>query len=527
SVGIFVVLIPVVGALVAAFIVRAGAEDRRIKGVSDLVETVTHRQGRLNPRKVSSHALATAVSVGSGGSAGREGIIVQFGAVAGSLVSAFGGVSVRERKTLLAAGAAGAIAATFNTPIAGIIFAIEVVLLEFRTRSFVPLAVSSVAATAVAVRFLGDQPSFPVPTFALVSPYEFPLYALLGVLAGLLAGAELGLLERSQRWFARVPGPWWLAPAAGGALVGAVAFWVPGALGIGYEWVRVALVGGFTLPILLILAAAKLISFAITKGSGGASGGFSPSLFMGAMAGGAFGIIVHGVFPTVTATSGAYALVGMAAVYAGVTRASLTAIVMLFEMTRNFEVVLPVILAVVLAEFVAKSFVGGSLYARHGVAPTENDMAVNILDLVSVEQIMSKKVEAVKPSMTLREVVDRSFSTGHQGFPVVNLTGDLVGIITTSDLRRKVKPSEMGKLVKDVMTRDLVVATPGESAHRALTRMVTHGIGHLPVVDPDERTRLVGFLTRSDVVDVEKRALAEEAKSEPRDALRAWLRREG
>jgi len=526
NLGWLVILVPAVGAAIAWAIVRVVSNDDRIRGSTEVVRGVATRRGRISRRKMVGHATATVVSVGAGGSAGREGAMVQFGAMFGMMASIIMGQSVRHRKILLAAGGAAAIGGTFNTPIAGVIFAMEVILLEWTTRAFVPLTVASAMSTLVTTSILNtSEPAFPIPAYSLHSPRELGLYILLGVLAGLLSIAVLRSLAASDRVFGKVPGPAWVRPIAGGLLVGVVGFLVPEVFGVGYETVQRVLHGEFIARNLAVILVAKLIAFALTRGSGGASGAFSPSLFLGACLGGVFGAAANTVFPGVTGGAGAYALVGMAAVYAAVTRASLTAVVMLYEMTHTFSIIIPVMLAVVVADAMAKAYGEGNFY-RPGArrAALETDAAVNILDVVTVGEIMAKDVDTVRAEEPVRTVVEKRFATGHQGYPVRDANDRLVGIITATDMRRKVKEGDLDRPVSDFMTRDPVCVTPSTTAHEALTEMVRMDVGHLPVVDEMDPKKLVGFLTRTDLVNVERRAWEEEEPGQvtldPRRVLR-------
>lgn len=515
--GMWVILVPALGALVGYLIVRFVSGDERIRGATEVIRSVATARGKVSRRRLAGHATATVVSVGSGGSAGREGAMVQLGAMLGMMASVLLGASVRHRKTLLAAGGAAAIGSTFNTPIAGVIFASEVILVEWSTRSFVPLTVASAMGTLVTSSFLGDEPAFPIPAYELVSARELWLYLLLGVLAGLLAITVLRALAVSDRAFGIFPGPVWIRPVLGGLLVGVIGYLVPEVFGVGYETVQRTLAGDFVAVSLAVVLLAKLLAFAVTRGSGGASGAFSPSLFLGATLGGVFGALVNAVFPQATGGAGAYALVGMAAVYAAVTRASLTAVVMLYEMTHTFSIVIPVMLAVVVADALSKAYGGGDFYRGGRVrerANMDTDASVNILDVVAVGEIMAKEVDTVAADGPVRQVVEKRFATGHQGYPVLEADGRLVGIITATDMRRKVKEGDLDRPARDFMTADPVCVTPTTTAHEALTEMVRLDVGHLPVVDETDARKLVGFLTRTDLVGVERRVLDEEQPTE-------------
>lgn len=517
ALGAWVILVPAVGAGIGYVIVRLLSGDQRIRGASDIVRSVATRGAKVSRRKLVGHASATIVSVGAGGSAGREGAMVQLAAALGMIASILTGSSVRHRKILLAAGGAAAIGSTFNTPIAGVIFAAEVILIEWSTRSFVPLTVASAMGTLVTTNVLGSEPAFTIPQYELVTGRELWLYVLLGILAGLLAIAVIRSLGVSDRIFGIFPGPVWMRPILGGLLVGVIGFMVPEIFGVGYETVQDSLAGNFIALNLMVILVAKLIAFAITRGSGGASGAFSPSLFLGSALGGVYGTLVNVAFPGYVGGAGAYALVGMAAVYAAITRASLTAVVMLYEMTHTFSIVIPVMLAVVVADGLSKAYGEGNFYrlARGKDRPQlDADASVNILDIVTVGEIMAKPVETVKSSAPVRQVVEKRFATGHQGYPVVDDQGRLVGIITSTDMRRKVKEADLDRPVSDFMTKDPGTVTPSTTAHEALTEMVSLDVGHLPVVADEDPKKLVGFLTRTDLIGVERRVLEEEIPGE-------------
>jgi CIC family chloride channel protein len=528
ALGLWIVFVPAVGALLAYVVVRFLSQDHRIRGSSEVVRSVAMQRGEVSPRKVVGHATGTILSVGTGGSAGREGAMVQLGAALAMVASLAVGASARHRKLLLAAGGGAAIGATFNTPIAGVIFAMEVILLEWSTRAFIPLTVASAMGTLVATHFLGDQPAFPIPANELVSGRELFLYVLLGILCGLLAILLSRLLAASDVLFASLPGPEWLAHVWGGLLIGLVGFLAPQVFGVGYETVEEVLQGNFVVTLLAGVVLAKLVAYAITRGSSGSSGAFSPSFFLGSALGGIFGALVHIAFPTWTGTAGAYALVGMAAVYAAVTRASLTALVMLYEMTHSFSIVIPLMIAIVVADALAKAY-GSPAYFRGGHAgerSLEADASANILDLVTVGEIMSAPVETVREDAPVRALVEKRFATGHQGYPVVDAESRLVGIMTSTDMRRKVKDDDLDKPVREFMTPDPSIVTREASAHEALTEMVHLDVGHLPVVDAKDRRRLVGILTRTDLVGVERRLLAEEERADgflaPRTFKERW-----
>lgn len=512
--GLWIVLVPAVGAVAAVLLVRWTTGAQRVRGTGEVVASSLFSGGRLEGFKTVVHALATLVGLGTGASAGREGAIVQLAAAVGSRGADLLRLTVVNRRTLLAAGAAAAISATFNTPIAGIVFSMEVILLELRARSFGPIAIASVAASVVGRAILGDQPSFPVPVYKLVSVYELPIYLALGLVAGAVTAAFL----RSSDWvtdlFAAARLPYWVRPVVGGLWVGALGFAVPRSLGVGYETVRTALNGNLALGVLLTLLFAKVLAYAFTQGSGGATGAFSPSLFVGSMLGGAFGLAAQTALPDLVGPPGAYALVGMAAVYGAAARATLTTLVMLFEMTRTYDIILPIILAVVTADLVTRTFHRESVYtakfARTGL-PTEFEMELSTLDTTRVQDAMTRDVVTIAPQDTIKDVIGTTLRTGHHGFPVIDPDLGLVGIITESDLRTKVGAQELERAVESIMSRDVVVAYPEETLRSALERMLQFRVDHLPVLKTRDVPSLVGLVTRSDVLRTVNQPLGEAA----------------
>ncbi|MBI2202095.1 MAG: chloride channel protein, partial [Armatimonadetes bacterium] len=311
------VLIPAVGGALVGPLVYFLARETKGHGVPEVMLAVAEEQGRMRFRVVFVKALASALCIGTGGSAGREGPIVQIGAALGSTLGQLTKVPVEILRTLVAAGAAGGISATFNAPIAGVFFSLEVILRDFSARAFSLVVLASVTATVISRALLGQNPAFFVPPYELLSPWELLLYAGLGVLTALVAKAFTWSLYRCEDLFEAWRFPEYLKPVAGGLCVGAIGLAFPQVFGVGYETLEVALRGHLAPVLMGALLVAKIAATSLTLGSGGSGGIFSPTLFLGAMLGGALGSFFHSLFPVITAPSGAYALVGMAAVFAG------------------------------------------------------------------------------------------------------------------------------------------------------------------------------------------------------------------
>ena len=509
SLGGYVVFVPMVGGFFVGLLVML-AKEAKGHGVPEVMEAMALRGGKIRPRVTLVKSVASAICIGSGGSVGREGPIIQVGSAAGSTIAQYLRLPADTRRILVACGAAAGISSVFNTPVAGVLFALEIILLEFKTRSFVPLVVSSVFGGLMARIFFGSRPAFEVPAYTLASPYELVFYLLLGLLAGILAVICITTLYTFENFFDQLPAPQYLVTALGGLLLGGVGYFFPQVFGSGYEVISMALNEEMGLYLLLALVVTKLVAMCLTLGSGGSGGVFSPSLFVGAMFGGVFGWVVHGFFPEATASHGAYALVGMAAVFAGATRATLTAIIMVFEMTLDYNIILPLMFACVISDITSKTLYEETIYTkklvRRGVL-ISHDMEVNPFDLIPVRDVMIRDVDTVNVSTPLYDVWEKLISTGHQGFPVLDNQKNLVGIITSLDLRKALRQGKIDGVAGDVATRKLVVTYPQETLSQALRKMVTHGVGHLPVVNRDNPKELVGFLTHSRIIDVTKKRL--------------------
>ncbi|MFQ6676660.1 MAG: chloride channel protein, partial [Fidelibacterota bacterium] len=345
-------LIPALGGGIVAATVHRFAREARGHGVPEVMEAVATRNGFIRMRVVVVKSVVSALCIASGGSVGREGPIVQVGSAFGSAVGQILQVSRRRMRTFVGCGAAAGIAATFNAPIAGAIFASEIILGDFSIGSIGPIMISSVLATVVSRGIYGDYPAFVPPVYVLQNPVELIFYGLLGVVAGLAALVFIKMLYSSEDMFERLRIPVPARAVMGGVILGTLAIWAPEVLGVGYESVDHVLTGEFTLAFSGMLLAFKLVATSMTLGSGGSGGIFAPSLFIGAMLGSAMGDLLHTLFPHVTASSGAYALVGMAAVVAAATHAPITAILIIFEMTSEYTVILPLMISSIVATFV-------------------------------------------------------------------------------------------------------------------------------------------------------------------------------
>lgn len=527
----YVLIIPTIGGLIVGLLVFYFAKEAKGHGVPEVMEAVALKGGRIRPIVAVIKSLASSINIGTGGSVGREGPIVQIGAALGSSIGQALHLSDERIRNLVACGAAGGIAATFNAPIAGVIFALEIILGEFSVKYFSTVVISAISASIIGQAVFGDVPAFPLPMeYQIKSPWEFALYPLLGILAALIGVLFVKLLYWTEDQFERWKSvPEWFQPAVGGALLGAVGLayplftgisWdrMPQIFSIGYDVIELALLNKIALGAVLVLLVLKLIATCLTLGSGGSGGIFSPALFMGAMLGTAFGLGANALFPGITAPPGAYALVGMAAVFAAAAHAPITAVLILFELTGDYRIIMPLMLAVVIATLIAQAMLNGeSIYTlkltRRGIR-LQRGQDIDVMHGVKVGEVMSQQVDVVTTSTTLDELSDEAVKTNHHGFPVLDEEGKLWGVVTISDLEAALAanmPHETPVSKIGVSGDQLLVCYPDETMGDALERMGTRGLGRLPVVSRDDPRHLVGLIRRSDIIRAYRLALTRRA----------------
>jgi CIC family chloride channel protein len=528
----YLLIIPALGGAIFGPLIYRFAREAKGHGVPEVMEAVALRGGRIRPRVAIVKALASAICIGTGGSVGREGPIAQIGSALGSTVGQLFRLSDDRVRNLVACGAAGGVAATFNAPIAGSIFALEVILGQFRATYFGAVVISAVVADVVAQAFEGDMRAFAVPDYILVSPWELFFYALLGLLAAAVAVGFTRLLYLSEDLWDKFRFPEYLKPVLGGVLLGVVGIVTPKiagfprVFGVGYESITQALVGELALQMTVVLLFAKILATIVTLGSGGSGGVFAPSLFMGAMLGEAFGQVVHAIFPAITAPVGAYALVGMAAVFSGAAHAPITAILILFEMTGNYHIILPLMLTTVIATLVTRLISPESIYTlkltRRGVH-LQQGQDIDVMQSVTVRDAMTTDVDTVPLTMSLDALAEEFSRSHHHGFPVVDDAGELAGVVSIQDLEQASAAGPIGgRVVADIMTREgLLVAYPYEPMWKALRRLGRRDVGRLPVVEKEGSRLLIGAVRRADIIRAYDQAIAARAHHQHRaDVLR-------
>ncbi|MFH1891253.1 MAG: chloride channel protein [Candidatus Zixiibacteriota bacterium] len=501
----WVILIPAIGGAIAGPIVYNFAKEARGHGVPEVMEAVALKGGIIRPRVAVAKSLASAVCIGSGGSAGREGPIIQIGSTIGSTIGQLFNMSGSRVRILVGCGAAAGISAVFNAPIAGVIFSLEIILGDFAVRTFSPVIFSSVIASVISRAFLGNHPAFVVPAYSLVSAWEIPLYIGLGVIGAFVALAFTHTLYFTEDRFDSLKIPGAIKPIIGGLAVGAIGFFFPQVFSDGYETIINALNGDLSIKLLAGLVLLKIAATSFTLGSGNSGGIFAPSLFMGAIAGGLYGEAVNYLFPTVTASSGAYALVGMAAVVSGTTYAPITALLIIFEMTGDYRIVLPLMIVVVSATLVASRITNESIYTlkliRRGIN-LRGGRDKDVMESIKVSEVMDSDYDTIGDVLSLDQVFNVMENSRSSFFPVIDHKGNLVGTLSFQDLRSiLVNRRELAGLViaQDICHSNPPVLHPDNSLDAALEKFALRDLEFLPVVSREDDRKLVGILNKNHI----------------------------
>lgn len=532
----YVIILPAVGGILVGLLIYYGAREAKGHGVPEVMEAIALKGGRIRPRVAIVKTIASGLSIGSGGSVGREGPIVQIGSTLGSTIGQRMHLSDDRVRNLVACGAAAGIATTFNAPIAGVIFSLEVILGRFGVRYFSSVVVASVAASVIGRTVYGSEPAFHIPLeYGVSSLWEYAFYPILGILAGLIGVLYTKGIYWAEDLFDDWKGvPEWVKPGVGGMLLGLVALAYPVLTGVdwqfqpqifnvGYEVIEAALANQLALKVVLVLMVLKLLATGLTLGSGGSGGVFAPSLFVGAMLGTAFELILRPIFPDLVAPPGAYALVGMAAVFSASAHAPIAAIIFLFELTGDYRIILPLMLTVVLATFLSYLLLKGeSIYTlkltRRGVR-LQAGRDLDVLQSVKVREVMTEDINTVFSNTPLTEVVDM-FNRKHlHSLLVLDEDGKLMGIGTISDLDHAIEQGLRENGTAADITRTggpLLTAYPDESMGLVLGRMGARGLTRAPVVSRQDDKHLLGMIRREDIIKAYNLGLARRQEIEQR-----------
>jgi len=509
------IVMPAAGGLVVGLVVSYFASEAKGHGVPEVIQAIALRGGRIRKRVAAAKIFASAVTIGSGGSVGREGPMVQIGSSIGSSIGQLFKVPSVHMRTMVGCGAAAGIAATFNAPIAGVLFALEIIIGDFGVLQFSPVVLASVTATTISRYYFGDFPHFQIPEYSIVSLWEFCFYPILGVITGGVALAFTKILYKFEDWFETVPIPDWIKPAIGGALLGCVFAIFPEVFGVGYGAMNLALTNSMEFKLLFVLIFVKILASSITLGSGGSGGIFAPSLFMGCMTGGAFGLVLHTLLPGQTALPGAYALVAMGGVVAGTTYAPITAILIIFEMSGTYSIILPLMLTCITATVMNSTIQRASIYTtkllRRGI-DIEAGRERHLLEHIMVKEVMTRDVVSIPESMPLEQII-WTFKTENAPYlHVVDAEERLTGIISFRDIRTVLNEAELLNLViaHDLATRDLAVVTTDDTLQDALDRITGRGVSQVPVVTSGRIPKLVGTLTEHGINEAYNSALVKD-----------------
>ena len=519
TIGPWIIVMPVIGGVIIGFMAKYGTSKIKGHGIPEAMEAVLTSRSRIEAKVAILKPLSAAIAIGTGGPFGAEGPIIQTGGAFGSLVGQLISTTATERKVLLACGAGAGMAATFNTPIAGVILAIELLLFEFRARSFIPLVIACTLATSVRALLFGQHSMFTMGNVDFNVPRGLPFYLLLGVICG---GAAIGftkLLYWVEDQFERLPIDDLWHPAIGALGLGIIGFFVPRVLGVGYDTISDILNNNLTLQLLILIMVFKALALVVSLGSGTSGGLLAPMFMSSAAMGGVFAIGVNAIFPGAHLSPGAYALVAMAAVFGAASRATFAFIVFAFEITHDYNAILPLMLCCVIADLIALRYLPTSIMteklARRGLhVPGEYEASA--AHMVRVSEVMNTDVQPISAEMTVADLAAR-ISKGEPGFnlsqglPITTDGARLAGVVTQGDLLRALESDPQGRAtVIEAGSDSPIVAYPDELVLDALHRMVRNNIGRLPVVSREDPQRIVGYFDRSHILSAWTRQVEDE-----------------
>ena len=495
-------------------------------GFTGFLRRVNLENGVIRARNIFIKIIATALTIGSGNSAGVEGPIAQIGGALGSQIGQRFRVSGKRMKIYIAAGCAGGIAGIFNAPLAGMFFASEIVLLgTYEISSFSALVIASALSTVVSRAYYGEIPAFSIPDYTIVNAFvELPLYTIMAIIVGVTAVLHIRFFYLVRDQFQRVPLHPQIKPLFGALLIGLIGIFFPQVMGDGYNYIAKALDGDTLVWRMMVLVFLKSLATAITLGSGGAGGVFAPSLFIGAVLGGAFGGIVHHFLPESTATAGAYATVGIGAFLAATTHAPLTAIFLLFEMTGNYMIIIPVMLTAVLGTVTASWLYSDSIdtveFTREGIDIHEG-REVAIMKSIKVGKAITEDFDFISENANINQLLELfRYARNSFYFPVINHKGLMVGVVSMQDVKTILHSEEerVCHLVGAICTRDVITLTPDTNLYEAMKLFDIKGIDEIPVVETLGEPWVLGMLKRQDVIaaynhEMLKRGINERAES--------------
>jgi CIC family chloride channel protein len=517
--GAWVIVIPALGGIVVGIMARWGSRAIRGHGIPEAMEQVLEGNSRIPARITFLKPISAAFAIGTGGPFGAEGPIIATGGALGSVFGQALSTTGAERKTLLAAGAAAGMAATFGSPVSAVLLAVELLLFEFRARSLIPVALAAGVAAGMRIKLMGAEAIFAMPEFAPVSLGALALYALLGIIIGVASVAVTRIVYWIEDMFEHLPIHWMWWPAIGGLAVGLVGYFAPRTLGVGYDNIADILSNRFSLHLIAFLCVMKFISWSIALSSGTSGGTLAPLFTIGSGAGATLGALFLWILPASGVDVRIAALVGMAAIFAGASRALLASVVFAFETTHQTNGLLPLLIGCTLAYLVARMLMQNSIMtekiARRGLKIPE-DYDADVFLQTTVSSAMDKEVPSLSPDTLVSALADRIARhdpevSVRDAWPLVNGDRQLVGIITRNDIIRSMEKAGARNLkLSEAGSSDLVTAYPDETVHEAVARMLTHGIGRLLVVSRADPKKMIGYVSRTHLLSTKFRQVQTE-----------------
>jgi CIC family chloride channel protein len=502
--------IPALGGLLSGFIVFRFAPEAEGHGTDAMIDSFHKKKGMVRTRVPIVKTIASAITIGSGGSAGKEGPIAQIGSGFASFLGSLLKTDTRDRRIMLLAGAAGGISAIFKAPLGASLFATEVLYREpeFEFEAIIPSVTSSIVAYTVFTLVQGWETLFHVPRLVpAIAPTELLIYGIFGVLAAGVGFFYIHIFYGMRdRFFKKLNLPRSLKPALGGLMLGGVAFFLPQVLGGGYEWIQSAIDGKLPIWLMVSLVFAKIFATSFTISSGGSGGVFAPSLFIGAMLGGSYGGLCSKLFPQLVINPGAFVLVGMGGFFAGVAKVPIASLIMVAEMTGGYSLIVPLMIVSVISYLLLGST---SLYEKQVPSRVDSpahtgDFAVDILEHISVKEALppGRRVESIPEGMPFEEMMQLIANSNQQDFPVLNQSGHLTGIVSLTDMRKVMLERNLHRflIAKDIATERVLTVTLGDSLKTALRKMTEAEIRELPVVSSEDSRTVVSMLSRKDII---------------------------
>ncbi len=506
-------IIPTSGGLFVGLIIQFVAREAKGHGVPEVMEAIALRNGIIRPRVVVAKLIASAVYIASGGSVGREGPVIQIGSAMGSTVGQFFRVNPRRMRTFVACGAASGIAAAFNAPVAGALFAVEVILGDFAVPQFSPVVISSVMATVVSRHFLGDFPAFVVPKYHLQSPVELAFYLVLGFLAGGVALLFIKTLYGFEGFFDKKKWPEPVKTGLGGLGIGVIGIIVPQIFGVGYDTITSALNGTLIWQMALALVFLKIFATSLSLGSGGSGGIFAPSLFLGAVLGSFYGAVIAHYFPALDIYPGAYALVAMGGVVAAATHGPIAAILIIFEMSNDYKIILPLMITCIISTLIAMRLKPESIYTLKLKLRGINlfgGREINVLKSLKVSDIYKTSVEIIPESEPFPNLIEKLSNSFHSYFYVVDKDEKIIGSVSLNEIRQTIVDYENLKhilIASDIMNPEVVTVSIDENLDDVMKKFGRYNLDVFPVVSSQNGSKIRGSIWQQDVIEVYNRQI--------------------